>query len=361
MKSATRSHFFDAMYQAALRAELQAGKTDHFFSIGGRSVRLQIIGEGFTKKLPPALSHLKQAAVDSTALTIYAWDDISTRTQLPKLLSRYLYFIELHCFDYRGPRNEMLDFHRETIRALMHLDPVIISLFDPQRSIALYWTCDVNKIPLWDWGSPLRIILNEWARLQQQFFVHSGAVGITKGAALFAGKSGSGKSTAALACLEHGNMKYLGDDYSLVGVEPEPYVHSLYSTAKLKGLADLEQFRQLLPMVGNKEKLDQQKALIFLAGAYRKKLSTGLPLRAILVPRITGKVESGTEPCSAITALKALAPSTLLQLPGTGKETMAFISELVRRVPAYTLHAGTSMSGISNAVESLLNEICDTH
>jgi hypothetical protein len=57
-------------------------------------------------------------------------------------------------------------------------------------------------------------------------------------------------------------------------------------------------------------------------------------------------------------ALKALAPSTLLQLPGDGRETMTHLSALVRRVPAYTLRAGTNMCGIAQGVEALLNQLC---
>ena len=164
--------------------------------------------------------------------------------------------MQMHCFDYLGPRNEMTDFDGERIRAIMHLDPVIVSLFDPVRSIALYWTRDVARIPVWDWGTPLRIILNEWAKLHGLFLVHSGAVGIAEGGVIFAGKSGSGKSTSALACLDDGDLLYAGDDYSLVSVTAGPVVHSLYSSAKLKGAADFERFAHLLPLVANRDHLD---------------------------------------------------------------------------------------------------------
>jgi hypothetical protein len=240
----------------------------------------------------------------------------------------------------------------------MHLEPVIVSLLDPVRSIALYWTRDVKQIPIWDWGTPLRVILNEWAKLHGLFLVHSGAVGISQGGVIFAGKSGSGKSTAALACLRDSALLYAGDDYSLLTATGEPYVHSLYSSAKLKGRADFERFSHLLPFVANRDQIDQQKALIFLNGAFPEKVTSGFPLRAILVPRISGQPNTTIEPSSPIAALKALAPSTLLQLPGDGKETMMNLSALVRRVPAFTLNAGTQMRGISQGVEALLKDLC---
>ena len=356
-EAADQVAFFEAMYEGARRAEEEAGCRLHDYSIAGYSVRLRIAGNGFADKLPGALAHLRRPADEAPALTVHAWDDVSTGTSLPRLVSRYLHFVQMHCFDYLGPRNEMSDFHGQRIRAIMHLDPVIVSLFDPVRSVALYWTHDVARIPIWDWGTPLRVILNEWAKLHGLFLTHSGAVGLPDGGVIFAGKSGSGKSTSALACLGHGALRYAGDDYSLLSVTGQPRVHSLYSSAKLKGMSDFERFAHLLPLVVNRDHLERQKALVLLNDAFPEKVTTGFPLRAILVPRVTGRAETTIEPSSPIAALRALAPSTLLQLPGDGKETMARLSTLVRRVPAYTLNAGTAMAGIASSVEALLEQL----
>lgn len=357
-ETADQAAFFEAMQEGARRAEEHAGYRDHHYSIAGHAVRLRIAGAGFAGKLPGALAHLCRPPVDAPSLTIHAWDDESTGTSLPRLLSRYLHFVQMHCFDYLGPRNEMTDFHGSRIRAIMHLDPVIVSLFDSERSIALYWTRDVSRIPIWDWGTPLRIILNEWAKLHGLFLAHSGAVGLAEGGVIFAGKSGSGKSTSALACLGHGALLYAGDDYSLLSVTAQPQVHSLYCSAKLKGIPDFDRFAHLLPLVVNRDHLERQKALVLLHEAFRDRVTAGFPLRAILVPRITGRPETTIEPSSPIAALRALAPSTLLQLPGDGRETMTRLSALVRRVPVYGLNAGTRMRGIAESVEALLQQLC---
>jgi hypothetical protein len=357
-ETADQVAFFDAMYEGARRAEHDAGYCDHHYSVAGHAVRLRIAGKGFSVKLPGALAHLSRPPVETPTLTIHAWDDVSTGTSLPRLVSRYLFFVQMHCFDYLSPRNEMTDFHGQRIRAVMHLDPVIVSMFDPVRSVALYWTQDVAKIPIWDWGTPLRIILNEWAKLHGLFLAHSGAVGLSEGGVIFAGKSGSGKSTSALACLDHGALKYAGDDYSLVNVTEQPYVYSLYSSAKLKGMPDFDRFSHLLPLVVNRDHIERQKALVLLNDAFGEKVTSGFPLRAILVSRISGRPETTIEPSTPTAALRALAPSTLLQLPGDGRETMNQLSVLVRRVPTYTLNAGTDMRGIARSVEALLKQLC---
>lgn len=357
LDAADQLAFFQTMMAGADRAEERAGYTDHLYSVAGHPIRLRIAGSGFAEKLPTALAHLRADPGAVPALTIRAWDDASTRTSLPRLLARYLHFVEMHCFDHLGPRNEMLDFHGDRLRAIMHLDPVIVSVFDPVRSEALYWTPDVDRIPVWDWGTPLRIILNEWAKTRELFLVHCGAVGMPDGGVLFAGKSGSGKSTSALACLSEGRLRYAGDDYALVSVADAPHVHGLYGSAKLKGEGDFRRFGHLLPLVSNRDRLDRQKALIFLNDAYRERLITGFPLRAVLVPRVTGERETSIERSTASAALKALAPSTMLQLPGDGKDVMRWLAALVRKVPVFTLLAGTEMSGISTAVETLLDDL----
>lgn len=349
--------FFEAMTSGAIRAEAEVGHTDFHYSVAGHPIRLRIAGAGFAERLPTALGHLTSEPEDPPALTIRAWDDASTGTSLPRLLVRYLHFVEMHCFDYLGPRNEMVDFHGERLRAIMHLDPVIVSVFDPVRSEALYWTRDVGRIPVWDWGTPLRIILNEWAKTRELFLVHCGAVGTPDGGVIFAGKSGSGKSTSALACLGERGLRYAGDDYSLVSAAGRPYVHGLYSSAKLKGESDFQRFAHLVPLVSNRDQLDRQKALIFLNGAYRDRLISGFPLRAILVPQVSGELETTIEPASASAALKALAPSTMLQLPGDGKDVMRWLAGVVRKVPAFTLRSGTRMPGISAAVAALLDDL----
>jgi hypothetical protein len=359
-ETADQAAFFETMYDGARRSESHAGHCDYHYAVAGHAVRLRIAGSGFADKLPGALAHLRRPAGEEPSLTIHAWDDLSTGTSLPRLLSRYLHFVQMHCFDYLGPRNEMTDFHGPRIRAIMHLDPVVVSLFDPVKSVALYWTGDVAQIPIWDWGTPLRVILNEWAKLRGLFLAHSGAVGLAEGGVIFAGKSGSGKSTSALACLGQGALMYAGDDYSLLSTTAHPHVHSLYCSAKLKGIPDFNRFAHLLPLVVNRDHLERQKALVLLNDAFREKVTAGFPLRAILLPRITGRTETTIEPSSPIAALKALAPSTLLQLPGDGRETMTQLSALVRRVPTYTLNAGTHMGGIAQGVEALLQRLCST-
>jgi hypothetical protein len=80
-------------------------------------------------------------------------------------------------------------------------------------------------------------------------------------------------------------------------------------------------------------------------------------LKAIAVPRIVSRSETRVLPSSAADALAAVAPSTLLQLPGNGPHLMRMLSATVRSVPCFALEVGSDPRRIPPALESLLDQI----
>ena len=79
-------------------------------------------------------------------------------------------------------------------------------------------------------------------------------------------------------------------------------------------------------------------------------ITTGFPLRAILVPRRTGRQETTVSEASSAAALQALAPSTIFQLPGAGDEAFRLLSEVCRQLPCYFLNLGTDRAAIADAI-----------
>ena len=173
---------------------------------------------------------------------------------------------------------------------------------------------------------------------------------------MLAGKSGSGKSTTALACLDSLDSKllYASDDYCLLATEPAPYVYSLYNSAKL----DVEHLSRRVPhlrsLISNPEELETEKALFFVSQHQKEKITTGFPLRAILLPHVTGRLESTLAPASPIAALKALAPSSIFQLSGAGQADFQAMAKLVKQVPCYRLELGTELARIPEIILELL-------
>jgi len=346
--------FFQLVYAVHAKARIQAGGYhDRYFVIGDETVRLRFAGPGLEGALTPALAHVETPPTDDLGLTVLLWDSASTDSELPLLLSRYFDCLG-EWWIHLGRRGEIKEWTNERFHAAFHLGPNIFSIIDLQQGLALYWVKDARALPYYEIGSPLRTILSWWTAGTPFQFVHAGAVGVRVGGALLAGKGGAGKSTIALACLQAG-MLYASDDYCLIKAGPQPAVYSVYNTAKLRGEADLLRFPLLGPLVSNKTRLEEDKALLFVHQHFPGQVCRAVPLRAILLPRITQKDETHLAPASHGAALEALAPTTLMQLPGAGDSALKTISRLARQVPAFYLDVGTNMAAIPVAIEQLLS------
>ncbi|MDF5726197.1 MAG: serine kinase [Rhizonema sp. PD37] len=351
-----RLNYFQLIYEGFQRAAQGAGLTEHFYMIGSYTLCLRFAGSGLVPQITPALSHLAIKPTENPDLTICLWDNASTGTQLPLLIGSLVELIQLHWTDYLGSRREIKAYDGDRIRTNFHIGPNILSVLDRQQNLACYWIDDAQNIPYWEKGSPLQTILNWWTSDHQHQYIHAGAVGTPAGGVLLAGKGGSGKSSTALACI-NSPLVYASDDYCLVSTDPKPYVYSLYNTAKLKGQADLERFPQLAPLVNNVERLGLEKAMLFLHQHHPEKIVRGFPIKAVLIPQVTGKLDTHLRQTTAGTALRALAPSTIFQLAGSGQTAFQIMSSLVKQVPNYALELGTDMAQIPDVILRLLSQI----
>lgn len=224
-------------------------------------------------------------------------------------------------------------------------------MLDRERSEALYWTADWRRIPYWERSFPFRTLFHWWFQERNLQPVHAAAVGLPDGGVLIVGRSGSGKSTSALACLDS-ELLYAGDDYVLISHSP-PCVYSLYSTAKLNP-DNLERLPQFGESIANPDQLDREKAMIFLHRSAPAKVSPGFPIRALLIPRVTGLRDTSLRCATEAEAFLALAPTTLCHLPGAERPAFEKLKALVRQVPVYWLEAGTELPRIPETILRLL-------
>ena len=110
-----------------------------------------------------------------------------------------------------------------------------------------------------------------------------------------------------------------------------------------------------MPLVSNPQRADGEKLMIFMHQHFPDRVVRSLPIRAVLLPRVTGQTETRLRPATPGAALAGLAPSTLFQLPGAGPEAMRLMARLLREVPCYALECGTDVAGIPPAIEGLLS------
>jgi len=335
--------FFETLLDTFEQAGARAGSSERWFTIGDEAVRLRFAGGALQPLFTPALEHVAAGPADAPALTVCFWDSASTDTRMPAPPWPTTAY---------GQRGEIIGYNTERFRAVYQHGINALHMFDVHRRLALYWVAGAGQIPYWERSFPMRTILHWWTQGRALQLMHAGAVGGPSGGVLIAGKSGSGKSTTTLACLDAG-MLYAGDDYILARIAPEPLVHSVYGTAKLEP-DNLHRFPHLRQFVSNPDDLEKEKAMIFLKDVRPAQLARSFPVRALLLPRVTGRRETTLRPATPVACLEAIAPTTILHLPGGSHDAFRKISLLSRSVPGYILDAGTDLAQIPQVIRSLL-------
>jgi hypothetical protein len=330
---------FRASFDAATA---RAGVVQRDLLIAGHRVRVQFAGPSLLPVIEPAFVHLvaQHDEQGTPSLTVSVWDAASTGVPPVPLPPGALHQGE------SGPR-----YHGEDDGVIIHAADATLSVVEVDPRTALHYVPDANNVLWYQEATPLKDVLHAWAGCHDLRLIHAAAVGHPDGGVLIAGAAGSGKSTTSVACLRAG-LGYAGDDYVLVDVE-RAFVHSLYSSAKLEW-ENFDRHPELFRPVNSRP---DAKALAFLARDVPERIARGFPLRALLLPTITGRDETRAVPTTAARALLGLAPSTVLQMPGHDQPSLGAMARLVERVPAFRLELGTNLSAIPDVVEAVLTGV----
>ena len=345
-ESSDRVAYFSATYELAQSAAHSAGGfVDRTYTIAGLPVRLRFAGPALISPIMQAFEHL-DLSDSEPLLTVCLWDTASTGKKMLAPPWQGEDFLA---------RGVIQGYNDERIYTAFQHGSGAVNMLDAERNLAVFWVPTADELPYWEKGSPLRTILHWWLARNERQLVHGAAVGNHRGAVLIGGKGGSGKSTSALACLKS-DLLYIGDDYTVLGNDPRPTVYSLYNSAKINA-DNVERLPHLLEKLSNPDRLNSEKALLFVHEHYPAKTVAGLPLRAILLPRVTGLPETNLKKSSTAHALAALAPSTIFQLPRAGAEAFKFLAGIAKQVPCFTFEVGTDLSGIPAAIERFLDDV----
>ena len=189
-----------------------------------RRVRLRFAGTRLADALLPALAEREDNEHDRPAdVSIALWErDLSPQTPVP-----FPWTIE-----EIGPGGLIRSPDQDRVLAIHETASGAVTLVHRDQNTVLYRVPSEPVIPWWERAAPLRPALYWALSNQHHHLVHAGAVGDHRGGVLLAGASGSGKTTVALAALQHG-LGYLADDYILLNTTQTPTAHAIYSTAKI--------------------------------------------------------------------------------------------------------------------------------
>jgi hypothetical protein len=352
--------YFNSARQLFMRAQEPGGKSvKRYFTLCGSIIELVFTDEQLLPYFTPALEHLSIAVAESPALTVCIWDDVTTNTALPAP-PWFGYAVQDKVGNIEGlytSRGDVRGFISSRIRTAYNWSANALSMYDRNEGTAFYWTRDALVLPAYETSAPLRTILNWWAEERNFHFAHGAAVGTAHGGVLIAGKGGSGKSTAALASLKSG-LLYVSDDYCLVTAEPAPAAYSVFSSAKVDP-DNIFRVEHVASARGNTGNQHDEKTVFFLYPQFAGQITSGFPLRAILLPRITGNRDSALRPASRTACLKALTLSTMCQFPGAGKKTVDIMLRLAEALPCYYLDFGTDLTQAPALIRELLEKSDD--
>ena len=342
---AGREAFLAALRSTAERAgEAAGGFDERRFLIAGRLIALRFAGPALIPPLTEALGGVRSEERRTPDLVVRIWDSESTATSMPPP--------PWGADDYRE-HGVIRGWFDEQVQCTWQWVTNALSVLTPATGEGWHWTASPDGYPYFDRAAPLRKLLHLWFAHEGLQFTHAAALGSPEGCVLLAGSSGAGKSSATLACLGS-PVGHVADDYCILERRGEEIdVHATYSSAKAN--ADtLERLELPESLAENPVREPGDKAVVLLDRHFPEKLVPRAPLRAIAVPVVTGERRTRLVPASPAVAMAAIAPSTMLQLPGTGGETLRAIAAAVRSVPCFRLEAGTDPDGVPAAIGELL-------
>ncbi|GAB3508591.1 phosphoenolpyruvate carboxykinase (ATP) [Emticicia fontis] len=317
-------------------------KTENIYSIGGQTFKILSYGEFNSEKYLRGLAHLAVRSETEEMVRVHLIESKSTGSTPPE---EWLNWPTID--PYSG---ELLDFGDN--RALFNsTEPYFIFVDYASRDI-YYWIDDFCRLSPNETASPLRMVFHLWFDPTELFLCHAAGLGFSKKGILLTGKSGSGKSTSTLSCLNT-ELKYAGDDFILVDSE-KSMVYSLYSAAKLN-IDQFDNFPHLKPLISNIEHVPREKGHVYINESFTDSMINQFSIQAILLPTITGLENTFIKECSKIDAIKALVPSSVWILR-TNKKSVEKMKLLISKTPTFRLMAGVNLEQIAPTLIDFINE-----
>jgi hypothetical protein len=338
-----------------------AGTLD--LEMAGLRVRLRYAGEGLREGLLAPFEHLAGGGASDPDLTIALFDTASSGIEPPPPLWEPI---------AAAPgTNPVVRLRSERACVLAAAGSRGLTAALPAEGVAAFHLPDAAAIPASERAAPIREALQLLMAAQARLMTHAGAVGRDGHGVLLAGRGGSGKSTLALSCALAG-MEIVADDYVLF--EPEALLaHAMQSTAKLTedSVERLGVPTDVIDAAGFEPTLEgPAKALVRIPDLAPARLTRRLWVAAIVAPVVSlsqptymaggdrlDEVGPEVRPISAAEALRAVAPSTIVQSGFGGENALAALAQLVRRVPSYALELSPDPAANAAAIDRLVGEL----
>lgn len=340
--AARAAQFFEEALRAFDRAATARGLVGERIAIAGHAAELRFAGPALHSRLFPALAHLRSGA-GRASLAVSAFDSASTGVRMPP--------------PPWGPdgvreRGEVDGLRDGPWRIAFNVGSGMLVAHDRDRGRALVWTRDADAVPYYETASPLRPLFAWWLSDLGLQVVHAAGVGTAGRGVILTGRGGSGKTTTALLCVQAG-WAYAGDNNLVLELGGRLRGHALYASATVRP-GTLERMPGLRARLRNARRLDEEKGLLFVDDRGGAVMLPSFDVEAILLPRVVGDGATRTEPADAGACMAALAPSSILPLPGAAHESFARLAAIARAAPAHHVLLGSDVDAIPQVLGGLL-------
>jgi hypothetical protein len=338
--------YFREAEDAFSRATASAGGTrEFFFELAGLKFCLRSAGETLLPRITGTLAHLEISNNAPVDFTICCWDDNATRAGLP-MPTPWMLNQAAFCNIASLTNPRFRTFYVDWMR--------ILSCIDLESNVAYCCYEDTEPLLMYEVSGPFRAIFNTILNRKGMQLVHASAIGTSRGSLIFAGPPGSGKSTLSVLCLQEG-LCYQSDDLCILTSGQQPRSLSLYNIAKLRE-DSLPRFESLRPILSHFQEDEEKKAYFYVHQHFPSQVLKEAPVRALILPRVTGQPSSSLERASPVEAMRAVIAWTIKEIPKSDTLGDKIMLQAVARLPAHHLLLGRDDRQTLSLIRSLLDD-----
>jgi len=226
--------------------------------------------------------------------------------------------------------------------------------YDLRAGVAVELLPAADGYPPWEPGAPLRPILHWYYAQRDLRLAHGGTLGLDGVGTLLVGAGGSGKSGTVLAGVLYG-LDTVGDDYVLLDRGTPARAYPLYAPLR-QDPAGFERL-ELERFIPRDRALNWQgKHQFSIAELGGRSFAPHLEIKSLLLPRLAKRSRTRIRPASRADGMRALAMSSIGQMPGERESGFRFFGDVARRLPCFHLEVGEVPEEIAARVERFLRE-----
>lgn len=314
------------------------------YRIAGFPVRLRIVGKDLAADIDRSMCHLRIRDGADPALTVEVWDEEAAG---PAFWTRWPDEVDFYGNVAVTPDGRHVLHQRES--AVMLLDRKANRITGCVRKRSLLFLDERAR--------PFHRLLSIWLDDHDVQFIHAALAIAENQGLLFVGSGGSGKSTSSVASFLEG-FDFLSDDFVALAQREDGGLtgHSLYATCLIAN-DHIRRFPDLSAIAHKPNHEIEHKSVAYLSDHPGGRFATETPIAAVVLPRVVDQPETAFRPAKPMEAMLALAPSSIIILPGAAPRSLDKLGDLVTTVPAFWLELGHDVRDIGPTVRRISREI----